>query len=253
MQPTIDSRAPRRELLVIIMITVTLVSGAFIARSSATTTRNGVMGVHNGSAIVTTPTVATGPEAPRDWPAMFVIYRTGDTIVRLEYQDAYQWRKEVIESPRDPEMVGKVMTVHDMTYTESIPNTVDRESREPATYTETLPSGKVAPERWLHPDYAQFLETKHFVASAGDVPNEIAYRQVWTVPCAPAPSATDSHPTIPQPAACDSGTTYEEVESYVFRTDVTPPIAVAGYTEVDGKMTWQFEVLEIDVTSSSSD
>lgn len=256
MQPTTVSRGARRELLVIVTTIVLLLCGVLIARSTGMTgsqpiAAENATASHGGRTSATWPVKSGEANTASDWPAMTVVYRSDGTLVRLEYLDAHHWRKEILESTYNPEMVGKVITFDGMAYTESIPNTVNVESGNPALYTEVLPNGKEVPERWLRPEYTQSLEAKHFVVSAGDTSNEAVYRQVWTVPCPPAPNETDPHPPISQPAACDTGTTYAEVETYVFRTDVTPPLAIAAYTEVGGETTWQFEALEVDLSPSS--
>ncbi|MCO5178183.1 MAG: hypothetical protein M9890_14605, partial [Thermomicrobiales bacterium] len=62
----------------------------------------------------------------------------------------------------------------------------------------------------------------------------------------PCPIQEAGHPPMPQPAACDHGDTYREVESWTFRTDITPPMVISGYNEIDGKVVSTVEVLNVE-------
>lgn len=176
-------------------------------------------------------------QAGADWQPVTVTYRSGSTIAQLEYMDARHWRKEIIEDRLHPEAVGSVMSFGDQTFRQT--------QRDTATaYEDTLTDGVAVPERWLHPGFDAVLQYKHYVASPGDAPNTIVYQQVFpTVPC---PVQEVGHPRIPQPAACDHGNTYREVESWTFRTDITPPMVISGYNEIDGKIVSTVEVLSVE-------
>lgn len=188
--------------------------------------------------------MSKGANATADWPPLTLIYRSDAAVVRLDYQDARRWRKEVVENSRDPSSVGTVMSFGDTTVRHHPANTVDASTGQASVYEEPVTGGIEVPERWLHPGFAAILQQKHFVASAGEAPDTVVYQQV--IPAASCPAQEAGHPPIPQPAACETGDTYREVETWTFRTDVTPPMAIAGRSEADGQVQWRVEVVSVE-------
>lgn len=179
-----------------------------------------------------------------DWPRLSVTYRMGNTVIRLDYEDARHWRKEILESRDDPALTGTVMEFDDSTYREHPADTIDASTGQASVYEEPVTGGIEVPERWLHPGFATVLQQKHFVASMGETTGIAVYRQVFpAVKCA---VQEPGHPPIPQPAACEHGDTYREVETWTFRTDITPPMAITGRSEADGQVQWQVEVLSVE-------
>lgn len=171
-----------------------------------------------------------------DWPSLTVVYQSDGIIARLDYHDAYLWRKEILENRRDPTSVGTVM---------SFDRTVFRIHQDRAhDWRDTLADGTAVPERWLHPGFQSALEYRHFVVAEESLPGTLTYRQ--TIPAAACPLQEAGHPPIPQPAACEHGDTYREVETWTFRTDITPPMAIIGRSEADGQVQWQVEVLSVE-------
>lgn len=179
----------------------------------------------------------------RDWSSLAVTYRMGNTVVRLDYQDAYHWRKEILENRDDSELAGTVMTFEDSTYREYPVNTIDKRTGQAFVYEETLTGGIEVPERWLHPGFLAVLIQNHFVSSDNNESGTLKVQQTLTIPCTPQ---EPGHPPIPQPAACERSDTYREVETWTFRTDITPPMVIAGRSEADGQVQWQVEVLSVE-------
>lgn len=176
-------------------------------------------------------------QAATDWQPVTITYQSDSTIARVEYRDTQYWRKEIIEDRRHPEAVGTVMSFGDQTYRQT-------QSDIATDYEDTVTDGIAVPERWLHPGFEAVLQFTHYVAHTGDAPNTAVYAQVF--PSVPCPVQEAGHPSMPQPAACDHGDTYREVESWTFRTDITPPMVIWGYNEVDGKVMSTVEVLSVE-------
>ena len=196
------------------------------------------------SPVISDSEASTGTLATAGWPPLAVTYRMDDTIARLDYQDARHWRKEVLESRGHPASVGTVMSFEDSTVRHYPVNTIDARTGQAAVEQDTLTDGIAVPERWLHPGFAAVLKYKHYVVSDGDTPQTLVYRQVFpAVKCA---VQEPGRPPTPQPAPCAHSDTYREVETWTFRTDITPPMAIAGRSEAEGQVQWQVEVLSVE-------
>lgn len=177
-----------------------------------------------------------------DWPALSVDYRTPHGRGHLEYTNAHDW------TARSP---GSVMTFSGTTLSHDAANTVFANG-EPAIVHEDLHDGIAVPERWLHPRFAATLLFRNYAVTPGSTPQTLQFQMRWTAPCPPqSPPGT---PDTPRPASCETpataatGTdTYTELETYIFRTDITPPLAILGTSEIDGVTTVLFEVLSVNV------
>lgn len=236
------ARSTGWEILVIGIVGL-LVAGAFIYRASGLPTASVGSGRQTGAAPPAAP-ASPSTSGVGDWPPMTVVYRVDGVEARLAYVNARQWRTDVLKNPAAPDMVGFVSIFDGTTYTDYTPNTVDLKTGQPAKMVRDLPDGVALPERWLRPDFATMLAQRNFVVSAFD--GRLQYRNTLTYACAtPEPG----RPALPnQPAACASGNTFDEVETYTFRTDVTPPIVSSFTIERDGKVISQAEIVSLDLT-----
>jgi hypothetical protein len=173
-------------------------------------------------------------------------------VVKLSYQDERHWRKDVLVNELDREMEGLVITYDGSTHAQYIPNTFDPRTGEQQVITDEFPTGVVVPDRWLHPNFINLLRQKGFAEVTSVLPNRVTFSKTSTLDCAMFEGPI--HAPLPNvPDQCDTAATFQETETYTFRTDVVPPIPVSATIAQGGTVTWSAEVLEVDMSPPSLD
>lgn len=194
-----------------------------------------------------------------DWPEFYMRYRISEALqndaqvelqtleLELHYQNERQWRKLVVEGGGAGEDDGTVYMFDGDISTITTPNVIDPETGKPVVSTFQLPS-ILAPERWLRPDWADLLvERYQYRMDGGADENIVEYTRETANPC----DNPDLKALVPE--VCSQAAGVELVETMVMRTDVQPPMPVAGTTTVGGELIWSFTVAELVVDSDGAD
>lgn len=248
MERTLRARSPLIGLLVLVP-TVLLVTGFYLlwSRSGYSDDRPTVSN--------TASMLIDGLELSGDWEPMTVVYEVDGTVIRLEYINESLWRKEVIESATNPDVVGIVSLFDGTAYTEYDPQLMDPDGRA-TILREDITDGVVVPERWLWPGLARDLVARRFTVESTAQPHQIVLTQTGTVSCPPTPPALgdEEPPRLPSHLeVCYSNDTYQETERYILRTDIAPPLPVMMTIAGEGEVTIRAEVRSVDLSEPDID
>lgn len=175
-----------------------------------------------------------------DWPAMTITYIAEGSMVRVEYESRNEWRSQVVSGVSP----GVVTEFVDGTYRTFERQIVNGDAATVERRRETYSDGVVVPARWLHPEFAVGLEYRRYTVTTDATADRATYSMRYTIPC---PPDTPGHPPIPDlPEVCNTQVTFEELETFVFRTDIEPPMVVDYISDVEGEATIVAQVVDVE-------
>lgn len=191
---------------------------------------------------------------PLSWPQMQMTYEeTGSfrglsqppetKVWRLSYQGMTDWKKELVASSVDPRAVGDVYRYDGSAFIADQARTEDDIVR---------PSdGPVAPDSWLMPGRHLNLEQQGYAMFEEPALNQVRYVQSQVINCQADP--TNQATGVSQPATCATAPTYERRETFIYRTDVVPPVPVEVISEINGIVIGRIVVTKLTVVIGGVD
>lgn len=226
-----------------------------IARTRFVRATTGVAALLALSALAMVAAIGASGAAPQPvgWPSFTMVYTvegsfrgldqpSGTMTWRVEYSNAKQWTKTLVDSTVDPRAVGETQRFDGTTFTtySAVTNT-----------STTTPQDGVWVDWWLIPWRDLTLTAKGYAQAPGTTPNLTVFTKRETQPCQPDPERKLTG--IVQPAVCATSPTFDVAQTAVYRRDSVPAMPVTVTTQVDGATTSQIRVTALTLRQNGQE